>query len=156
MVVIQVKPMYRKPEEGHGHTGRELDKDDTWRLLIEARSTVLHTEAGYTTDNLLLPSKLMPCNEGGDHIRPSRGWSSLSHGPTLVGDHFPGAAMKTLPEHLRFTTGHCRFGGLLLAVSDDGVAVILLGDEDAAMVADLQQRFPSTTLKQDSKDLEQD
>jgi hypothetical protein len=49
--------MYRKPEEGHGHTGRELDKDDTWRLLIEARSTVLHTEAGYTTDNLLLPSK---------------------------------------------------------------------------------------------------
>jgi hypothetical protein len=72
MVVIQVKPMYRKPEEGHGHTGRELDKDDTWRLLIEARSTVLHTEAGYTTDNLLLPSKLMLCNEGGDHIRPSR------------------------------------------------------------------------------------
>lgn len=64
--------------------------------------------------------------------------------------------MKTLPEHLRFTTGHCRFGGLLLAVSDDGVAAILLGDEDAAMVADLQQRFPSTTLKQDSKDLEQD
>src|SRR5690606_20400869 len=47
-------------------------KDDTWRLLIEARSTVLHTEAGYTTDNLLLPSKLMPCNEGGDHIRPSQ------------------------------------------------------------------------------------
>lgn len=64
MVVIQVKPMYRKPEEGHGHTGRELDKDDTWRLLIEARSTVLHIEAGYTTDNLLLPSKLMLCNEG--------------------------------------------------------------------------------------------
>ena len=57
MVVIQVKPMYRKPEEGHGLTGRELDKDETWRLLIEARSTVLHTEAGYTTDNLLLPSK---------------------------------------------------------------------------------------------------
>src|SRR5690606_34822953 len=62
-----------KRGEGHGHTGRELDKDDTWRLLIEARSTVLHTEAGYTTDNLLLPSKLMPCNEGGDHIRPSQG-----------------------------------------------------------------------------------
>jgi hypothetical protein len=31
-----------------------LDKDDTQRLLIKARSSVLHMEAGYTTDNLLL------------------------------------------------------------------------------------------------------
>ena len=64
--------------------------------------------------------------------------------------------MRTLPEHLCYATGHCRFGGLLLAVSDDGVAAILLGDEDAAMLADLQQRFPSATLKQDRKGLEQD
>ena len=49
--------MYRKPEEGQGHPGRELDKDDTWRMLIKARSSMLHTEAGYTTDNLLLPSQ---------------------------------------------------------------------------------------------------
>jgi|LSQX01.1.fsa_nt_gb hypothetical protein len=89
MVVIQVKPMYRKPEEGHGHTGRELDKDDTWRLLIEARSTVLHTEAGYTTDNLLLPSKLMPCNEGGDHIRPSQGSAAAMSLPPGAGRRYP-------------------------------------------------------------------
>jgi len=57
MMTTQVKPMYRKPEEGQGHPGRELDKDDTWRMLIKARSSMLHTEAGYTTDNLLLPSQ---------------------------------------------------------------------------------------------------
>lgn len=56
MMTTQVKPTYRKPEECQGHTGRELDKDDTWRMLIKARSSMLHTEAGYTTDNLLLPS----------------------------------------------------------------------------------------------------
>src|SRR5690554_7688207 len=53
-MTIQVKPVYRKPEEGQGQPGRVLDKDDTQRLLIKARSSVLHMEAGYTTDNLLL------------------------------------------------------------------------------------------------------
>ena len=53
-MTIQVKPVYRKPEEGQGLPGRVLDKDDTQRLLIKARSSVLHMEAGYTTDNLLL------------------------------------------------------------------------------------------------------
>src|SRR5690606_27899683 len=54
VMTIQVKPVYRKPEEGQGQPGRVLDKDDTQRLLIKARSSVLHMEAGYTTDNLLL------------------------------------------------------------------------------------------------------
>src|SRR5690606_12021830 len=54
VMTIQVKPVYRKPEEGQGLPGRVLDKDDTQRLLIKARSSVLHMEAGYTTDNLLL------------------------------------------------------------------------------------------------------
>src|SRR5690606_15546771 len=70
--------------------------------------------------------------------------------------HLPGADMKTLSEHLRYTTGHCRFGGLLLAVCDEGVAAILLGDEDGTMVADLQQRFPNATLEQDNGGLKQD
>ena len=34
--------------------GCELDQDDTRADLIGARSYKLHTEAGYTTDNLLL------------------------------------------------------------------------------------------------------
>jgi AraC family transcriptional regulator of adaptative response/methylated-DNA-[protein]-cysteine methyltransferase len=64
--------------------------------------------------------------------------------------------MKHLPEHLRYTTGHCRFGGLLLAICDEGVAAILLGDEDGPMVADLQQRFPKATLEEDSSGLKKD
>ena len=35
-------------------TGCVLDQDDTLADLIGARSYELHTEAGYTTDNLLL------------------------------------------------------------------------------------------------------
>jgi len=64
--------------------------------------------------------------------------------------------MKTLPNHLRYITGHCRFGGLLLAVGDAGVAAILLGDGDGAMLTDLQQRFPGATLEEDKAGLKQD
>ena len=64
--------------------------------------------------------------------------------------------MKTLPKHLRYITGHCQFGGLLFAVCDAGVAAILLGDDDSAMVADLQQRFPGATLEEDKAGLKQD
>lgn len=64
--------------------------------------------------------------------------------------------MKTLPSRLRYTTGHCQLGGLLLAVCEAGVAAILLGDEDDAMVADLQQRFPAATLEEDQASLKKD
>jgi len=64
--------------------------------------------------------------------------------------------MKTLPDHLRYTTGHCRLGGLLLAASDAGIAAILLGDGDEAMIADLQQRFPTATLEPDTAGLDRD
>lgn len=64
--------------------------------------------------------------------------------------------MSTLPHHLRYTTGHCLFGGLLFAVCDAGVAAILLGDDDRAMVADLQRRFPAATLEEDKAGLKQD
>lgn len=64
--------------------------------------------------------------------------------------------MKTLPAHLRYITGHCQFGGLLMAVCDQGVAAILLGDDDSAMVGDLQQRFPAATLEEDQAGLAKD
>lgn len=64
--------------------------------------------------------------------------------------------MKTLPSHLRYTTGHCQFGGLLFAVCDAGVVAILLGDEDRAMVTDLQQRFPAAVLEEDEAGLKKD
>lgn len=64
--------------------------------------------------------------------------------------------MRAVPGHLRYTTGHCQFGGLLFAVCDAGVAAILLGDSDGAMVEDLQQRFPRATLEEDRAGLQQD
>lgn len=64
--------------------------------------------------------------------------------------------MKTLPSQLRYTTGHCQFGGLLLAVCDAGVAAILLGDEESAMVDDLQQRFPKAILEKDQAEMKED
>ena len=64
--------------------------------------------------------------------------------------------MKNLPNQLFYTTGHCQFGGLLLAVCDAGVAAILLGDGDKAMIDDLQQRFPDATLQEDKAGLKQD
>src|SRR5690606_32094876 len=114
-MTIQVKPVYRKPEEGQGQPGRVLDKDDTQRLLIKARSSVLHMEAGYTTDNLLLPSKLMPCNEGGDHIRPSQanserpppGTSSTS---SMKGFGLSSTGSTTLPAQVQALRGCAKPG----------------------------------------------
>src|SRR5690554_6569037 len=104
-MTIQVKPVYRKPEEGQGLPGRVLDKDDTQRLLIKARSSVLHMEAGYTTDNLLLsltveclamreetiyvPPRTRSVSASGWHytpeVAPSLGTSSTSSMDGLAG-----------------------------------------------------------------------
>lgn len=48
---------------------------------------------------------------------PPERWNPALHIPTLDRKHPQETAMKHLPEHLRYTTGHCRFGGLLLAIS---------------------------------------
>ena len=64
--------------------------------------------------------------------------------------------MKTPPDHLRYTTGHCRLGGLLLAGCHAGICAILLGDDDQTLVADLQQRFPGATLERDDAELAND
>lgn len=64
--------------------------------------------------------------------------------------------MRSQSERLRYTTGHCRLGGLLLAASADGVVAILLGDGDEAMADDLQQRFPAATLERDDAGLRRD
>lgn len=64
--------------------------------------------------------------------------------------------MKTLPDHLRYTTGHYRLGGLLLAVCHTGIWAILLGDNDQTLIADLQQRFSGARLTRDDAELASD
>jgi AraC family transcriptional regulator of adaptative response/methylated-DNA-[protein]-cysteine methyltransferase len=47
---------------------------------------------------------------------------------------------------LLFALGHSSLGTVLVAGSERGVRAILLGDDPAGLVGDLQGRFPETTL----------
>ncbi|MET0284472.1 MAG: bifunctional DNA-binding transcriptional regulator/O6-methylguanine-DNA methyltransferase Ada [Polyangiales bacterium] len=49
-------------------------------------------------------------------------------------------------EQLRFAVGQCSLGAILVASSEHGVAAILLGEDPALLVRDLQDRFPRATL----------
>jgi AraC family transcriptional regulator of adaptative response/methylated-DNA-[protein]-cysteine methyltransferase len=52
----------------------------------------------------------------------------------------PLAAPDTGP--IRFAIGRCTLGGLLVARSERGLCAILLGDDGAALAADLRRRYP--------------
>ena len=47
---------------------------------------------------------------------------------------------------IRFAVGDCSLGSVLVAASDRGVCAILLGDDPAVLVRDLQDRFPRADL----------
>jgi AraC family transcriptional regulator of adaptative response/methylated-DNA-[protein]-cysteine methyltransferase len=47
---------------------------------------------------------------------------------------------------IRFAVGQCSLGALLVAASERGVCAIFLGDDPAALVRDLQDRFPRSEL----------
>jgi AraC family transcriptional regulator, regulatory protein of adaptative response / methylated-DNA-[protein]-cysteine methyltransferase len=47
---------------------------------------------------------------------------------------------------IRFATGECSLGSILIARSSKGVCAILLGDDPATLVRDLQDHFPKANL----------
>jgi AraC family transcriptional regulator of adaptative response/methylated-DNA-[protein]-cysteine methyltransferase len=47
---------------------------------------------------------------------------------------------------IRFAVGECSLGSILVAATDKGVCAILLGDDPAGLVRDLQDRFPKAQL----------
>jgi len=47
---------------------------------------------------------------------------------------------------IHYAVGQCAMGGLLVAASHRGVCAILLGDDAAALIGNLRQRFPGTRL----------
>jgi AraC family transcriptional regulator, regulatory protein of adaptative response / methylated-DNA-[protein]-cysteine methyltransferase len=49
-------------------------------------------------------------------------------------------------EALWYADGQCSLGRVLVAATDRGVCAILLGDDSAALVADLKNRFPNATF----------
>lgn len=47
---------------------------------------------------------------------------------------------------IRFAVGECSLGSILVASTDRGVCCVLLGDEPAALLSDLERRFPQAEL----------
>jgi AraC family transcriptional regulator of adaptative response/methylated-DNA-[protein]-cysteine methyltransferase len=56
---------------------------------------------------------------------------------------------------MRFAVGACSLGSILVATTDKGVCAILLGDDPAALVRNLQDRFPKARLIGGDDDFEQ-
>jgi AraC family transcriptional regulator of adaptative response/methylated-DNA-[protein]-cysteine methyltransferase len=47
---------------------------------------------------------------------------------------------------IRFAVGQCSLGAVLVAATDTGVCAILLGDDPASLVRNLEDRFPNAQL----------
>jgi AraC family transcriptional regulator of adaptative response/methylated-DNA-[protein]-cysteine methyltransferase len=47
---------------------------------------------------------------------------------------------------IRFAIGECTLGSILVASTDKGICAILLGDDAAALLRDLEDRFPKAQL----------
>jgi AraC family transcriptional regulator of adaptative response/methylated-DNA-[protein]-cysteine methyltransferase len=56
------------------------------------------------------------------------------------------AATDQVREEIRFSTGECVLGVVLVAGSERGVCAILLGDDPAELARDVKQRFPRAKL----------
>lgn len=59
------------------------------------------------------------------------------------------------PRQLRFGTGQCSLGAILVAATKVGVCAISLGDDPAELIRELQQRFASAELIGGDAELEQ-
>ena len=55
---------------------------------------------------------------------------------------------------IRFASGVCSLGVILVAATDRGVCAILLGDDAASLVRDLEERFPLAVLTPGDRDFE--
>jgi AraC family transcriptional regulator, regulatory protein of adaptative response / methylated-DNA-[protein]-cysteine methyltransferase len=55
---------------------------------------------------------------------------------------------------IRFAFGKCSLGSVLVAASGKGICAILLGDDCAALLDDLQGRFPQSAIAAGDEDLE--
>ncbi len=49
-------------------------------------------------------------------------------------------------QPIRFAIGRCSFGAILVAASTRGLCALLLGDDAAALLRELQERFPKAQL----------
>jgi len=54
-------------------------------------------------------------------------------------------------EEIRYGTGRCPLGALLVAWSDKGIVTIMVRDKASALLRDLTPRFPKANLMRDEK-----
>lgn len=62
-----------------------------------------------------------------------------------------GPLRRRLPEEIRYGTGKCRLGALLVASSAKGLVSIIVRDEGVRLMPELCRRFPKAQLVRDEK-----
>jgi len=60
-----------------------------------------------------------------------------------------GPLSRRPPEEIRYGTGKCALGRVLVASSDKGIVTIMVRDTQAQLLSDLRARFPKAELIQD-------
>jgi AraC family transcriptional regulator of adaptative response/methylated-DNA-[protein]-cysteine methyltransferase len=55
------------------------------------------------------------------------------------------------PEEIRYGTGKCALGRILVALSDTGIVTIMIRDRPEKLLLDFRPRFPKATLFHDEK-----
>src|SRR5882757_4884469 len=62
-----------------------------------------------------------------------------------------GPLSRRPPEEIRYGTGKCALGLLLVALSDKGIVTIMVRDTQSRLIRDLAARFPRAKLVRDEK-----
>lgn len=62
-----------------------------------------------------------------------------------------GPLSRRPPEEIRYCTGKCALGRVLVALSDKGIVSIMIREQVARLAGDLKTRFPKAELVQDEK-----
>ena len=62
-----------------------------------------------------------------------------------------GPLTRKPPETIRYGTGRCALGALLVASSEHGIVTIMIRDTRAKLLRDLAARFPKAELARDEK-----
>jgi AraC family transcriptional regulator, regulatory protein of adaptative response / methylated-DNA-[protein]-cysteine methyltransferase len=62
-----------------------------------------------------------------------------------------GPLTRRAPETIRYGTGRCALGALLVASSERGIVTIMVRDTQARLIRDLGARFPKANLVRDEK-----
>ena len=57
-----------------------------------------------------------------------------------------GPLTRRAPETIRYGTGRCALGALLVASSDKGIVTIMVRDTRSQLIRDLEARFPKANL----------